>query len=216
MKFEDYWSVLKELHLYISKATAERDKIRDTILPFLNETDEKVQYHKEYSKENYLEKTVLFLQHLAQMLDLNELTTAYGIIDHLLITPHVLSLDIQQYARGVVAALSSYLPKFPILHELAVLCWYDEWISVDEFLQIMKNHTLSEKENYHILGELSHRYPRETIEFVVSEQIFGPHYLQRFKKKMQTIREKGSKKDFAIVGNSEEIALLWTRYRDKV
>lgn len=216
MNFSNYGSTLKELHLYVSKSTPEREKIQEQILPILKEADEKVGYHREYSKNTYLEKTVLLLQNLKDRFDLKELPLVYGIVDYLVVTPLVMSLDLERFSRGMVAAMSSYLPQFPILHEVAVLCWYDQLIAVDEFLKIFDQYRLSEKECYHILGELSHRYPRDVIGYVLAKNLFGDVYLERIKRKMRVNRQKDTKKDFELVGTPDEIDRLWTELGKKV
>ncbi|RMG41398.1 MAG: hypothetical protein D6732_02530 [Methanobacteriota archaeon] len=214
MSFDQY--PLDDFHLYISKRTQERLQIRQKLLPVFVKVDRDINFHGHYSKDSYLALTTTFLQRALSEITIEDLPIVYGIVDFLLLTPNVLSLNLDDFAQGMVRVMASFLPPFPILHELAVLSWYDQIVSVEIFLEILDQYELKEKEAYHILGELSHRYPEETIEFALSRNVLGSHYLPRLKTKMQTIRNKGSKKDFELVGNSEEIEALWTKFSKKI
>lgn len=202
---------MNKYHLYASKTSEERISLAHKLLPIFESADGQLQYH-----ENYLAQPVQ--KSVSEMIsgvlpkieklddgDKYDLQNTYFIVDYFLFTPILMDLDLSTYLPEIADACSELLNPFVVLHELAILSWYDNLIFAELITARIQNYQLTQKEKFHVLGELSLRYPNEVILFQKKEQVLNQHYQERLIKKFRISRTKKLKKDFEIVLRIEEI-----------
>ncbi len=206
--FGEYPAFLKSLHLYMSKDTEERQRYWYASYPLLEQADVELGYHRNYGSKGTSRKVADFVDSVTKNLALlpdfeaHTLQYTYLLVDCLLVTPLLSGFDVP----AVIEWSLDLLKQFVVLHEAAVLCWYDLKISPKVILDLFGKAELTQKEAFHILGEMSLRYPQETIEYVAATQLLNNEYVSRFVQKLYRARTKQLNKDFVPVGSVSDIS----------
>ncbi len=199
MVLEAHGDLLKQLHLYVSKQTPERRMLMETAERMMRDVEGYADVLEEPS--DFIGSLDEFLGQVKQRIGGNEkeLQLAYAVTDYVLVTALIFHAEIGQVARK----LSEKLMPFPPVHELAVLCWYDSKVPPETVIPIIGEADITIKERYHVLGEMSLRYPRVVLE--AAKGMLDAHHLQRLVQKMRKSRTLGTNKNLEVVGSLEEL-----------
>ncbi|MCH8907614.1 MAG: hypothetical protein IH840_11030 [Candidatus Heimdallarchaeota archaeon] len=209
--FALYPDDMTKYHLYASKTSEERISLAQKLLPIFEDIDSQLRYHHNYETQplqksvSQMISAVLPAIHKMDNSDKYELQNTYFIVDNLLFTPVILDLDLSTYLPEIADTCSEILNPYVVLHELAILSWYDNLILPKLITDRILTYQLSRKEKFHVLGELSLRFPVEIISFQTRERVLDQHYQDRLIQKFRISRSKKLKKDFEIVLDLEEI-----------
>lgn len=216
--FSDYFEEIVQYHLYASKSSEERQLIREKVLPVLETMDAELGYHQNFKSKSTTESVSQALEYVLPIIqefddfDQFHLQYFYFVVDYLFLTPVMLDTSISDIIPDIADTCVKYLKPYVILHDLAVLSWYDTLIEPHIILTRLKTYDLTLKEIYHVIGELSLRFPELVMQFQKTEQILDNYYQQRLIKKLRTTRKKKLNKDMEITMSLEQVNELIENY----
>jgi hypothetical protein len=209
---------MQTYHLFASKDSQDREMIRKDVVPTLVKMDEELAFHQKYQSTTVKSSVSGALNYVLPILEKYDvferfhLKYYYFLVDYLFFTPVILELNPVELIPEIADICATNLKPFVILHELAVLSWYDEILDPDTIFVRLSRYDLSLKETFHILGEVSLRFPEEVIRFQHTEKLLDDYYQTRLIKKLRTARKKDLNKDMEISLSLDEINQLVDEY----